>query len=357
MSIFVEMPMPDDWHVHLRDGMLMERVSDISGQQFLNNLVMPNLVPPLTTADAVAEYYRLLIAHARTLDKVGTRMTLYLTSETAAADIRTAHPVAIAAKYYPQGGTTNSRAGLVTPRDLKPETLEAMQDVGMVLCLHAELTPQDESDPQAREAGFIPHLSWLVENYPNLRIVVEHVSDRRMLDFVFELPANVAATITAHHPFITHMDAIHDPHCNCMPIAKTPDDRDYLAAIILEAATHRKIFFGSDSAPHLIESKLGGAAGVWSSPVAIPVLWQHFDARGGANRWDNFIAFMCQNGADFYRVGMPLERRPRIRLLRERWRVPEEYFGLRPWRAGEILDWRVDSVGWLTELGGPVEED
>ncbi|MFO0955116.1 MAG: hypothetical protein U0526_01055 [Candidatus Saccharibacteria bacterium] len=351
MTIRIEMPIPDDWHVHLRDGILMERVVDLSGHQFLNNLVMPNLTPPVTTAEAVADYYGRLVGHSRALNSIGTRMALYLTPDTTASDIEAAHPLAIAAKYYPHGGTTNSGSGLSSPRDLQPEVLAAMQDVGMVLCLHAELTPDVESDPQKREFGFIPHLQWLVDAYPELKIVVEHVSDRRMLDYVLTSPETVAASITAHHPFITQMDAIQDPHCNCMPIAKTPDDRDYLARIILEAAGRPKIFFGSDSAPHLIERKLGGAAGVWSSPVAIPVLWQHFDAQGGAEKWENFLAFMCANGASFYGVGPSLERRPRITLWRQPWRVPEEYFGMKPWKAGEILDWQVESVLWFSDLG------
>ena len=351
MTIRIEMPMPDDWHVHLRDGILMERVTEFSGHQYLNNLVMPNLTPPLTDARAVEEYYSKLIGHSRSLDKVGTRMTLYLTPETTAEDILAARPLVLAAKYYPQGGTTNSNNGLASPRNLQPGVLEAMQNVDMVLCLHAELAPADEPDPQKREHGFITHLEWLVENFPQLRIVVEHVSDRRMLTHVLDLPSTVAASITAHHPFITALDAAHDPHCNCMPIAKTPADRDFLAEIILGAARFPKIFFGSDSAPHPIENKQAGAAGVWSSPVAIPVLWQHFDSRGGSDKWDNFVAFMCANGANFYGVGPSLERRPRITLLRESWIVPNEYFGIKPWKAGEMLDWQVESVGWFSALG------
>ncbi len=355
MSFRLEMPMPDDWHVHLRDGFIRDRVSAFSGIQFHNNLVMPNLVPPVLTKDDIVAYHEHLIGGSRFLDSLPTRMTLYLNRQTTPEIIADAKLYALAAKYYPHGGTTNSGSGLSSPRDLADGVLRMMEELNMVLCLHAEVTRDQQADELLRERDFIPHLDWLVHAYPSLRIVVEHVSDRRMLDYVFELPATVAATITAHHPFITLDDAKYDPHCHCMPIAKTPKDRDYLAQRILEADELPKIFFGSDSAPHPIENKQGGAAGVWSSPVAIPVLWDYFDTSGRATKWDAFLAFMCENGSRFYDVGPSLERRPKIVLRREAWRVPEEFSGMRPWRAGELLQWQVEGMEWFTERGGPVD--
>jgi dihydroorotase len=278
--------------------------------------------------------------------------------------VEEAAPYIRAAKYYPHGGTTNSGSGLSSPQDLDSNVLRTMEELGIVLCLHAELTPDVEPDHLKREKGFIPHLEWLVENFPQLRIVVEHVSDRRMLRKIMGMPDNVVASITAHHPFVTYCDAQHDPHCMCMPVAKTPSDREYLARMILRANDHPKIFFGSDSAPHTLADKLAGKFGAWTSPVAIPVLWQHFDSRGGSDKWDNFVAFMCTNGANFYGVGPTLERRPSMTLKRERWQVPETWpIGdhdkvdmtdptqvLVPWKAGEVLDWRVEGMEWFGEV-------
>lgn len=349
--------MPDDWHVHLRQGLMLDYVVEFSGRQFLNNLVMPNIDPPVTDVKRAEKYLDQIFGHSRTLRQINTRLALYLTRDTTAQTLYSAKQRIIAAKYYPHGGTTNSGSGLSTPWDLQSGVLEAMTELDIVLCLHAEVTRDVQADELKRERDFMPHLYRLVENHPDLRIVVEHVSDRRMLDFILELdrPTRVAATITAHHPFLTIMDTKHDPHVRCMPTAKLAEDRDYLAQIILEADQHQQIFFGSDSAPHMIENKLGGAAGIWSSPAAIPVLWDHFDRMGNLRKWEAWEAFMCHNGAQFYGVEPVSSRRPTITLRREAWRMPEEYFGMKPWMGGKILDWQVEGMEWFTELGGPVE--
>ncbi len=367
MLIEVTLPMPDDWHAHLRDGELFKTVAPFSGIQFYNNLLMPNLLPPLTTDELILEHAEWALGCERTLRRAGTHFVLYLTIRTTPTTVRLAYEAGVRmAKYYPHSGTTNSSSLLFTPHDLDDGVLETMQELGMVLCVHGEVTPDVQPDDLLREYDFIPHLEWLVQSFPALKIVVEHVSDRRMLQTVLGMPDNVAATITAHHPFLTHEMAMRDPHCLCMPVAKTPSDREYLARIILEANYHPKIFFGSDSAPHALANKLSRKFGVLSSPVAISVLWEHFTSRSSslAEAIENFVAFMCTNGANFYGVGPSLEQRPTMTLKRERWQVPEVWpigrhdradLGnpeqvLVPWKAGEVLDWRVEGMEWFGEV-------
>ena len=368
MPIEITLPMPDDWHVHLRDGDMLEAVRPFTECQFRNFLPMPNLTPPLTDAVDVSLYREQIAGSGYGQSVLAGRIhpTLYLTSRTTPRVVEEVAAYIRAAKYYPHGGTTNSGSGLSSPQDLDYNVLRTMEALGIVLCVHAELTPDVEPDDLKREFGFIPHLEWLVMNYPDLKIVVEHVSDHRMLQAVLDMPANVAATITAHHPFLTHEMAVRDSHCLCMPVAKTASDRDALAHIILGAHLWPgKIFFGSDSAPHAQVKKLGGAPafGAWTSPVAIPVLWNHFDVMGDRHKWEAFVAFTCSNGAAFY--GIESDRpRPQMTLVRERWQVPEVWpIGrhdrtdasnpeqvLVPWKAGEVLDWRVDSMRWFGEV-------
>ena len=362
-KFLIEIPRPDDWHVHLRDTRMLEAVRAFTEVQFQHYLLMPNLIPPLDTAQQIA-FYRERVAGTGFEDSVLRKralFTFYLTRHTYWQEIEAASPFIRAAKFYPDGGTTNSGSGLKSPRDINPDVLRAMEDFGNVLCLHGEVTADVQPDPLLREVEFIPHLAWLVSRYPRLKIVVEHVSDRRMLDAVYDMPENVAATITGHHPFITNFDAVRDIHCNCMPVAKTGDDRDALAEAILTADTQPKIFFGSDSAPHTEQGKHAGFAGVWSSPVAIPVLWDHFMSRGGLQSWDAFAAFTSTNGARFYGVGDELSERPVLTLVRQDWRVPEEWLidgprseptpdnRLIPWKAGEVLPWRVLELDWFGE--------
>ena len=381
-SVTVTMPMPDDWHVHLRDNSdlpLLSTLAPFSGTQFYNNLLMPNLASPLKDFRDIGDYRDQVLGNVRELRSHSTYMTMYLTNRTTPKMVVAASNSVMAAKYYPDSGTTNSSSGLHTPQDLHPRLLATMEDMGIVLCLHAELTKRDQPDILLREQGFIPHLEWLVDSYPALKIVVEHISDRRMLQAVLDLPDTVAATITAHHPLITQADVVSDPHCLCMPIAKTAEDRDALAKIILQAADIPKIFFGSDSAPHSRTHKDAGAAGIWTSPVAIPILWEHFTAGLPMHlAIAAFEAFMCFNGARFYGLGQTdqtptpftqrpaingslLNCRPTIKLKDEEWVVPKCWpIGdhskidfrdsdrvLVPWRAGEILSWRIEGMSWF----------
>ncbi|MCC7543851.1 dihydroorotase [bacterium] len=344
---------PNDLHVHLRDLPMMADVLPFSDQQFNHILPMPNTDPKLTTGVLCVAYRDQLLGQSRILQPEQVVMVLYLTSETTAQDIHDAAQLGVrACKYYPNGGTTRSGSGLRTPHDLQPGVLRAMEDFEMVLCLHAEAVADDQPDPLQREYDFIPHLAWLAGNYPRLKIVAEHVSDRRMLTFILQelRTASVGASITAHHPFTTHQLAQADPHCLCMPIAKTPKDAKCLAEFMLLADIYPQIWFGSDSAPHPVAMKAGSspAFGAWTSPVALPVLWDYFYRHKGTNLercTSVFEAFMTRNGAKFY--GLPVHEDRTVTLQRERWWVPAEHQSVVPWKAGESLDWRVDCMGWF----------
>ena len=353
----VILPCPSDWHVHLRDRTMLRDVMPFA-DAFAQILVMPNLVPPLTTAEMVLAYEDEVGAVSNVFKPAlnghhanRAYFTMFLTQRTSAGDIRNAAKHGVkAGKWYPNAGTTNASSGMNSPRDLRAGVLEAMDEVGMVLCLHGEVTKEFQPDPLQREYDFIKHLEWLVDYHPRLKIVVEHVSDHRMAECVLRLPRNVAMTVTAHHPFLTHVDATTDPHCNCMPIAKTEEDRRYLAHLILQSADQPKVIFGSDSAPHLVADKLAGKAGVWSHPTAVVVLWQHFvehpfpsqEAREAA-----FNAFMAFNGSEFYGAVLSPEERGEIEIVEEEWRVPDEHAGIVPFMSGEVLPFRVDTMRWF----------
>lgn len=355
MNPDVTFPMPDDWHVHLRDESMLRKVIDFSTLTSRQMLLMPNLVPPLTTAKMVMDYLT-RVERAKFESRVTSSRefygTLYLHKDTTAADIQMCaeQGMILAAKFYPDGGTTNSASQLKSPRDLNLDVLDAMSLFGMTLCLHGEVTADVQSNPLLREYDFIKHLDWLVELFPDLKIMVEHVSDRRMARRVLEMPSNVAMTITAHHPFISHSDAVRDVHCSCMPIAKSARDRDYLAWLILQADVLPKVIYGSDTAPHPLADKLEGKAGVWSAPVALSVLWNHFDKRGGYTNWEAFRAFTSENGSRFYGPGLGDSNRGTITLVREAWKVPENVAGIVPWMAGEVLEWRVKGMEWFGEV-------
>lgn len=351
----VQVLMPDDWHVHGREEELLLIVLPFTSVQFRQALYMPNLSRAAIVNALLAGQYRGEIMAAldsvqpRPKDRHKAYCTMYLTPKTTAEDVYACARLGIiAAKYYPHGGTTNSGSGLSTPRDIKPEVLATMQEVGMILCLHGEVTPDVQPDKLLREYDFIPHLMWLLEQYPDLKCVVEHVSDRRMAERVLDATDMVAMSVTGHHPFTTASDADKDVHSACMPYAKTPEDRDYLAELILQAHELPKVFFGSDSAPHLMPGKAEEKKhGVFSSPVAIPVLWEHFSSSGDATSGDAFEAFMCLNGARFYGRELTKGGRGRLLLLEEAWEVPESYQGLVPWKHGETLLWRVYGMEWF----------
>jgi dihydroorotase len=241
---------------------------------------------------------------------------------------------ATAGKLYPEGVTTNSEGGVKDLQSLYP-VYKAMQEEGLVLCLHGEVPGVFSLD---RETAFLETLRTLAKDFPKLKIVLEHATTADAIDTVVKLPANVAATITAHHLRITLDDVIGDklnPHAFCKPIAKRPLDRDAL----VKAATsgNPKFFLGSDSAPHPVETKecACGAAGVYTAPVLLPVLAETFEEAGHLDKLESFTS---RFGAEFY--GLPLNDQY-IELQRESWTVENQYGGVVPFMAGHKFNWKL----------------
>jgi len=335
------MPMPDDFHAHLRQGEGLRAWARGHAGQFGRVLCMPNTLPPVSSAARLDEYRKEL---ARAIDALpeGERfeplMTFKILPGMKAAEVEAmARAGAIAGKYYPSGATTNAADG---PRSFKEveEVLAAMEALGIVLSIHGE-------DPEApaleRERAFLPKVARLIERHAKLRVVLEHLSDAESVRFVERGPGNLAATITAHHLLYTIDDVIGDamnPHLYCKPVIKFARDREALRTAIISGAP--RFFFGSDSAPHPRAKKESGAAasGVFSSPGALPALLELFDGLWGKDGRQELARFMAERGADFY--GLPRSARS-ITLERVGWQVPADIGGAVPMCAGQTLAWRV----------------
>ncbi len=330
---------PDDWHLHLRDGVGLAAVLPDTARQFSRAVVMPNLVPPVTNvALATAYRNRIMAALPAELD-FEPLMTLYLTEATTAADIAEAKASGIihAVKYYPAGATTNSDAGARSL--IRCETaLQAMQEHDLPLLMHGEVTDPD-IDIFDRESVFIEtQLEPAVRQFPQLRIVLEHITTREAADFVTQSSDKVAATITAHHLLLNRNHLFTGgirPHHYCLPVLK----RELHRQALLEAATggNPSFFLGTDSAPHIKHTKEAacGCAGIYSAYNAIELYAEAFDSVG---RLDRLEAFASHYGPDFY--GLP-RNTSSTTLARRPQRVPAELpFGddhLVPLRAGEEI--------------------
>jgi dihydroorotase len=307
---------PDDWHVHLRDGAMMEAVLPLTATRFARAIVMPNLVPPVTTAAEARAYRERILAAMPRGARFTPLMTCYLTDHTDPADLEAGHREGVftAVKLYPAHATTNSAHGVTDLGRLAP-VFETMARIGMPLLLHGEVT-RPGVDIFDREAVFIDDvLDALVAANPRLSIVLEHITTRRAVEYVRAAPANVAATITPHHLVINRSDIFKGgvrPHLYCLPIAKREEDRLALRAAAVSGDP--KFFLGTDSAPHSIEAKecACGAAGVFNAGTAIEVYAQVFDEEGALDRLE---AFASLNGPRFY--GMPANEE-RITLVRAR---------------------------------------
>ena len=333
---------PDDWHVHLRDGAMLAAVAPYTARQFARAIVMPNLTPPVTTA-ALAAVYRDRILAAVPADSGFTPlMTCYLTDDADADDIAHGHAEGVftAAKLYPANATTNSAHGVTDIRRLWP-VFERMQAIGMVLCIHGEVTDRDV-DIFDREAVFIDRtLTGLVRDFPALRIVLEHITTAEAADFVMTGPDNVAATVTPQH-LIINRNAIFDggirPHAYCLPVAKREQHR--LAVRKATVSGSPKIFLGTDSAPHAIGRKETscGCAGIFNAPFALESYLSVFDAEGALDRFEGFAS---EHGARFY--GLPLNTGT-VTLERRDVAVPAVTGAgeteVVPFHAGETLGWR-----------------
>ena len=330
---------PDDWHVHLRDGEMLQRVAPYTSRQFARAIVMPNLTPAITSVDA-ARAYRQRILDAAT-PAFTPLMTCYLTDRTEPDDIARGFEegVWVAAKLYPAGATTNSASGVTEIRNIYP-ALTRMELLGMVLCVHGEIVDPDV-DVFDREAVFIERvLIRLAKDFPRLKIVLEHITTEDAVEFVAQAGENIAATVTPQH-LIINRNALFAgglrPHAYCLPVAK----RERHRVAVRKAATSGspKFFLGTDSAPHARGAKESacGCAGIFNAPFALESYAGVFEQEGALDRLEGFASV---NGAKFY--GMPLNEAS-VTLERIDNLVPDEIEGLVPFHAGETLRWRFRS--------------
>lgn len=335
------LPKPDDFHLHLRDGDILETVLPYTIKRFRRALVMPNLKPPITSIDEAAAYREKILAALPDRAAFTPLMTLYLTSKTTQAQIRTAADSGfiVAAKLYPAGATTNSDSGIQRIKDLYP-IFETMQDSGLVLAVHGEV-PNGSVDVFEREAKFIDwYLQPLCEQFPSLKIILEHVTTRVGVQFVEQAREGIAATVTPHH-LLMNRNALFDggirPHHFCLPVLKHERDREAL----IRAATsgNPRFFLGTDSAPHTREHKESacGCAGIFNAHAALEIYASIFHE---VNALDRLAGFASRFGARFY--GLP-ENAETITLHYSPWRCPERYEGrdtiIVPLQAGQQINW------------------
>ena len=339
----LEITRPDDWHLHLRDGDALASVIAHTARRFARAIVMPNLKPPVTTVAQAEDYRRRILASLPAAMRFQPLMTLYLTEDTPVEEIARAKDSdsVFAVKYYPAGATTNSQSGLRELSRVYP-VLEAMERHDLPLLLHGEVTDPD-IDIFDRERVFIErHLLPLQARFPALRMVLEHITTSDAVDFVSRAPANVAATITAHH-LLYNRNAIFQggirPHYYCLPVLKRETHR----VALVEAATsgNPRFFLGTDSAPHPkgLKEHACGCAGCYTALHALELYTEAFDQVGALDKLEGFASFF---GADFY--GLP-RASEQVTLRREQWTLPAELevgdTPVVPLRGGEPIGWRL----------------
>lgn len=333
---------PDDWHIHLRDGeQLVDTVRDAS-RYMGRAIIMPNLVPPATCTDTALSYYERIKA-AGPQGNFEPLMVLYLTDKTTPEEIKKAKATGkiVAAKLYPAGATTNSDSGVTSVKNIYP-VLEAMQEVGMLLLVHGEVT-DSSIDIFDREKVFLDTiLADVVNDFPSLKIVLEHITTKDAVEFVNNAPENVAATITAHHLLYNRNHMLAGgirPHYYCLPILK----RNIHQQALIGAATSgsKKFFLGTDSAPHYKDKKEAacGCAGAYTAHAAIELYAEAFEEVGALDKLEGFASHF---GPDFY--GMP-RNQDTITLVKESWTVPASYklgdSEVVPIKAEAQMDWQV----------------
>jgi dihydroorotase len=333
---------PDDWHLHVRDGAALHTVVPHTAAQFARAIIMPNLRPPVTTAEQALAYQARIQAAVPAGMAFQPLMTLYLTDNLPPDEIKRAKDAGVVAcKLYPAGATTNSDAGVTDLRKTY-RTLEAMQREGLLLLVHGEVTSPD-IDLFDREAVFIERqLAPLRRDFPALKIVMEHITTREAAQYVAQADRFLAATITAHH-LLYNRNALFTggirPHYYCLPVLKREVHR--LALVAAATSGSPKFFLGTDSAPHPAHLKehATGCAGCYTAHAAMELYAEAFDAAGALHRLEGFASF---HGADFY--GLP-RNTGTLTLRRQAWQAPEAYpFGdaqLKPLRGGEPLAWQV----------------
>ena len=333
---------PDDWHLHVRDGAAMAAVVPHTAAQFRRAIIMPNLRPPVTTAEAAVAYKQRILAAVPAGVDFEPLMTLYLTDNLPPEEIGRAKAAGVvAAKLYPAGATTNSDAGVTQIAHIY-KTLDAMQKAGMLLLVHGEVTHPD-IDVFDREAAFIDTcLIPVRRDFPELKIVFEHITTRDAAQYVAEAGPHTAATVTAHH-LLYNRNAMFTgglrPHHYCLPVLKRELHRKALVQAATQGGAH--FFLGTDSAPHAASLKehASGCAGCYTAHAALELYAEAFDRAGALDRLE---AFASLNGPAFY--GLPVNTR-RVTLTETTWTPPESYpFGdaqLKPLGAGEPLRWKL----------------
>lgn len=335
---------PDDWHLHVRDGATLRSVLPDSARQFARAIIMPNLKPPVTTTAQAQAYRERILAALPAGCAFEPLMTLYLTDNTPPDEIRRARDSGIVhgVKLYPAGATTNSDAG-VTDLGKCARTLEAMQEVGMPLLMHGEVT-DSAIDIFDREKVFIDQvLLPLRRRFPALKVVFEHITTRDAADYVRQAEGPIAATITAHH-LLYNRNAIFTggirPHYYCLPVLKREAHRQALVSAATSGSP--RFFLGTDSAPHPrgLKEHACGCAGCYTAPHAIELYAEAFEAAGALDKLEGFASF---HGPDFY--GVP-RNTDKIVLVREPWTLPAELplgdgATVVPLRGGEVLPWKL----------------
>ena len=333
---------PDDWHLHVRDGAALASVVPHTAAQFGRAIIMPNLRPPVTTTVQALSYKERIAQAVPAAMAFEPLMTLYLTDVTPPDEIaRAAEAGIVALKLYPAGATINSDAGVTDIRKTY-KTLEAMQRAGLKLLVHGEVT-DSEIDLFDREAVFIDRvMAPLRKDFPELKVVFEHITTKEAAQYVADADAHTAATITAHH-LLYNRNAIFlggiRPHYYCLPVLK----REVHRQALVQAATSGspKFFLGTDSAPHPAHLKEHpcGCAGCYTALTALELYAEAFEAAGALDKLEGFASFF---GADFY--GLP-RNSGRVTLRKETWTIPDEVaFGeavVKPLRGGEVLKWRI----------------
>lgn len=328
---------PLDMHLHLRDGEMLENIAPCSAETFAGAIIMPNLVPPVTTKEELLAY------RDRIVTAVGDQrfipyMTLFFKPTYDKPFLTSLKPYLSAIKLYPAGITTNSEGGVsgFDIETLRP-ALEAMSELEIPLCIHGETN----GFVMDREAQFVPIYAKLATAFPRLKIIMEHITTKESVEALDRFE-NLYATITLHHLIITLDDVAGGmlrPHLFCKPIAKRPEDRDALLKVTLEA--HPKVMFGSDSAPHPKHAKeaCGCAAGVFTAPIALQVLAELFETKKAP--LENLQAFLSGNAQKIYGI-TPIEKK--VLLEKKPFSVPAEYNGVVPMYAGETLAYSIKEV-------------
>ncbi|WP_017444577.1 dihydroorotase [Gayadomonas joobiniege] len=334
---------PDDWHLHLRDGAMLQETVPASARCFNRAIIMPNLVPPVTNADMLNNYRERILAALPDGQSFEPLMTLYLTNQTTAADIKAAKAAgAVACKLYPAGATTNSDAAVKTLTALYP-VFETMAAEGLLLLIHGEVTDH-EIDIFDREKIFIErYLQDIVSRFPQLKVVFEHITTADAAEFVLAGPDNLAATITPQHLLLNRNDLLVGgvkPHNYCLPVLKRNTHQKALRSAVQSGS--KKFFLGTDSAPHEKSKKESacGCAGCYSAWSAIELYAQVFDDLGAL---DKLEAFASHNGPDFY--GLP-RNSGQITLVKESWTLPEQLTLadgslMVPFFAGQQVNWKL----------------